>query len=507
MSATEPPRFYRFARRTQAGVLLGLRVSQCAALAVGVVGSGVLLNAHAPIAFVGVPAVVGAVFAFGRWNGQPLHEHVPLRLAWTAARATGAHRWVATPPRFRHPRPAEPTQPELPPTLAGQSIGESTTVRWTRHGREHRAAVIHDELDHTISAVLRVHGQSFALAEHTEQERLLHLWGDALAAFCAERGPVARIRWIESAAPAGLDDQLTYLAEHRDPDDNTAPVAAYRALLDRAAPLTTRHEVLVVVTVDRGRVRVRPRADRDQADAAEDVLMEQVRLLMARLDAAGLTVDVPLTASEVADAWRSRLDPHGVPGMRPGRRSLVELAGLVSVHNAGPLAVYAEWDHVRVDSAVHAAYVVAEWPRLDVPPAWMEPLLLHAGGIRAVAVHYEPVAPSRSKRAIDRDTVKLASDEEQRSRSGFRIGARHHRAQADVLEREAELVAGHAEFEFVGFVVITARDLDELAQSCGEYEQAAGQAGLELRRLDGRHDLALACALPMGRGITSRRFT
>ena len=26
-----------------------------------------------------------------------------------------------------------------------------------------------------------------------------------------------------------------------------------------------------------------------------------------------------------------------------------------------------------VDGALHAAYVVAEWPRLEVPPNWMEP--------------------------------------------------------------------------------------------------------------------------------------
>jgi hypothetical protein len=333
------------------------------------------------------------------------------------------------------------------------------------------------------------------------------MWGEALAAFCQERGPVAHVRWSESASPAELDDQLSYLAEHRNIGDTTPAVAAYRALLDYAAPSATRHETLLVVTVSRGRLRVLPRSERDRADAAEDILMEQVRLLIERLEAAGLNIDAPLTPNEVAHAWRSGLDPYGMPGKRATRRSLVELAGLVSVHNAGPLAIQVEWDHVQVDSAMHAAYVIAEWPRLDVPPAWMEPLLLHAGGIRTVAVHYEPVAPSRSRRAVDRDTVKLASDEEQRSRSGFRIGARHHRAQADVLEREAELVAGYAEFEFVGFVVVTARDVDELERSCAEYEQVAAQSGLELRRLDGRHDLALACALPMGRGLARRRFT
>ena len=509
MTAAPPrPRLYRFGQRDRTGWLLGLQAAQCLALGFGILLGGLLLNAGAPMPGVFAPILVMSLFAFGRWNGQPMHEHAPVLLGWSAASLTGANHWNAEPRRFRVPEghPAA-TQPALPPTLADQSIHECAHATWARRGRAVGAAVIRDRRERSISAVLRVHGRAFSLRENDEQERLLHLWGDALGAFCAERGPVGRIRWLEWAAPAGLVEQLAYLAEHRSLHDESEPVAAYRELLDHAGPMATRHEVLVVVTVEDRRLRLRARADRDRAAPAEEALMEEVRLLTTRLDAAGLAVDAPLTPGEVAHAWRSRLDPFRAPGVRAGRRrSLVELAGLVSVANAGPMSIYAEHDHVRVDSAVHAAYFIAEWPRLDVPPAWMEPLVLHAGGIRTIAVHYEPVAPSRSQRAIDRDTVKLASDEEQRSRSGFRIGARHRRAQADVLEREAELVAGYAEFEFVGFVVVTASDVDELERSCAEYEQVAAQSGLELRRLDGRHDLALACALPMGRGLAPQRF-
>lgn len=508
MNTVDRPRLYRFAARNRTGWLLGLQAAQCLVLAVGVLIAGVLLNSGAPVPVVCIPLVVAGVGAFGRWNGEPLHERVPVMLAWSTQRASGTQRWVAAPPRRRHPRPIAALQPELPPVLAGQDIVECEVAGWTRRGRDAAAGIIRDRRERTLSAVLRVRGRSFSLCERTEQERLLQLWGDAIASFCAERGPVGRIRWIEWAAPAGLDEQTAYLAEHRAVDDDAAPVVAYRELLDQAGPMATRHEVLVVVTVEERRMRRRRSRSThgDTTQTAEETLMEELRLLAARLDSAGLIVDAPLTASEIASAWRARLDPFHSARVGRGRRSLAAHAGLVSVANGGPLLVENDRDHVRVDGAVHAVYVVAEWPRLDVPPAWMEPLLLHAGGIRTVAVHYEPVAPSRSQRAIDRDTVKLASDEEQRSRSGFRIGARHRRAQSDVLEREAEIVAGYGDFEYVGFVAVTARDLDELDRSCAEYEQVAAQAGMELRRLDARHDLALACALPMGRGITPRRF-
>ena len=136
----------------------------------------------------------------------------------------------------------------------------------------------------------------------------------------------------------------------------------------------------------------------------------------------------------------------------------------------------------------------------------MEPLLLHAGGVRTIAMVYEPVPPSRSQRQIDRDATRLASDEEQRAKRGFRIGARHRRAETAVLERESELVAGYSELEFAGFVSVAANDREQLETACAEYEQAAAQVGLELRALDGQHDAGVGACLPIGRYPTARRF-
>jgi len=498
-------RHYRFGPHDRTGWLLGLSATQCIAIGAGILLSGTLLNAHLPAVLVPIPLLASATFAFGQWNGRPLNQTVPVAFGWAMVRATRDETWFADLGRRRAQTQAQ--APQLPPTLDGLTITEARNADWTGRGRTERAAVVHDKQGRTLSATLRVRGREFALCERAAQERHLQLWGDALAAFCTERSPIAQVRWTEWAAPAGLDESLAYLDEHVAQTDSSAAVASYRDLLAQAGPISTEHEVLVTVTVDRRRLRQRRRGPADRTAAAEQVLLDEVQLLSSRLESAGLMVDLPLCPGELAEVLRVRLDPYGGTGrLRPGRRSLAQLAGFVGVENAGPLAVRAAWDHVRIDRAVHAAYVVADWPRLEVPPDWMEPLVLHAGGVRTLAVHYEPVAPSRSQRHVDRETVKLASDEAQRTRSGFRIGAHHRRAQAEVLDREAELVAGYGEFEFVGFVIITASDLDELDRSCADYEQAAAQTGLELRRLDGRHDLALACGLPIGRGVTPKRF-
>ena len=499
-------RHYRFGPRDRTGWLLGLGSVQCVAIGCGVLISGLLLNARLPLPLVLAPLLCAATLAFGRWNEQSIQELAPTALSWAVARATGDAGWFARPPRRRTTNPRQEPDLQLPPALAGITIAEASEADWTRRGRSTGAAIIRDKREGSFSATLRVRSREFALCERDTQERQLHVWGDALAAFCTERGPVARLRWTEWAGPAGLDEQLAYLDEHTRQDDQSPPIAEYRGLLAQAGPMSTEHEVLVTVTVDERRVRLPRRAPTDREVAAEKTLMDEMQLLSSRLESAGLIVDLPLCPGEMAEVLRARLDPFGAAGVRSGRRSLAHLAGFVSVSNAGPLAVRSEWDHVRVDRAVHTAYVVAEWPRLEVPPNWMEPLLLHAGGVRTVAVHYEPIAPSRAQRQVDRETVRLSSDEEQRTRTGFRIGARHRRAQSEVLEREAELVAGYGEFEFVGFVIVTAADIDTLDRSCADYEQAAAQAGLELRRLDGRHDLALACGLPIGRGIAPRHF-
>src|SRR5690606_8910502 len=105
----------------------------------------------------------------------------------------------------------------------------------------------------------------------------------------------------------------------------------------------------------------------------------------------------------------------------------------------------------------------------------------------------------RSQRGVDRDATKLAADEAQRHRSGFRVGARQKRAAEEVLERERELVSGYAELRYCGFVTVTGSTHDTLERDCAEHEQVAARVGMELRPLDGQHDLGLGASLPVGR--------
>jgi hypothetical protein len=505
MTVESSARTYRFPPLDRTGWLLGLSGAQCVILAAGVVTSGALLQAAAPAPAVLTPLVFSIALAFAGWDGRPAYEQIPPLVRMAVLQLTGKARWAAELPLLSGTVEDAERQPVLPPFLAGLTILDAGPAAWCRSTSAAGVAIVHDARQRTVSASLRVRGQGFALLERPEQDRLVAQWGGVLAAFCTERSPVLSVRLSEWAGPAGLGEFERFAEAHHRKAGSGA-IQSYCELLADAAPVTTRHETLVTVTVPARRPRRGQRAKHAAADPAADVLLDQLRLLADRLEAADVAVEGPLSPVQTAEALRFRCDPAlGGAAARGRAGSLAAMAGLVSRYNCGPLATETAWGHLRVDAALHRNYWVAEWPRLEVPAGWLEPLLLHPGGVRTFALHCEPVPPSRSRRGVDRDATRLAADGEQRSRAGFRVGARHRRSEVAVLEREAELVAGHAELGYSGFLTVTAATEEELDRSCADYEQAAALAGLELRALHGRHDLAFTCGLPIGRGLTARR--
>jgi hypothetical protein len=164
------------------------------------------------------------------------------------------------------------------------------------------------------------------------------------------------------------------------------------------------------------------------------------------------------------------------------------------------MAVEQEWSRVRTDGTWHATYWISEWPRVDVNPDFLAPLLL--GPVRrSVAVVMEPLPPSQAVRQVERARTADMADSELRRRGGFLATARRAREVDVVSRREEELADGHASFRFSGYVTVTAPTREQLDDACEMTEQDAGQCRLELRRLYGDQVRALACTLPLCRGL------
>ena len=490
-------RKYRLDPQDRTGWMFGLGGSQIVSVGLGLVVTILMMQAGVPLGVAAAPLLVAGVLALVRVGGRSLLECVPSVWRWARSGGAKGQVWLAP---LSGTNGEVFTTPALPPPIAGQVIvvaGEDTGSP---------LAVVHDQKGDTYAASVRVAGRQFALVERGEQENLLAMWGDALAPFCQERGPVIEVRWSEWAAPAGMEEQHAYLAEHMIDDPQDPAVLSYRQLLRTTAPVATRHEVLVTVVVAGGRVKARSGAAGDRQAVAIETLLNEVAMLRVRLERAGLAASAPLSPRELARALRVRLDPTVIPTLDRRGRSLGDRAGLVDPADGGPLAATARWSSWQVDGSFHRAYYFREWPRSEVGATWMGDLLLYGQAVRTVVVSYQPVPPRVSQRTITQQAAKLESDAEHRRKTGFRVGAQHRRAAVAVEEREEELVAGFAEFEYAGMVSVSAPSEEALEKACADVVQTSAGCGIELRPLDGRQAEAVGACLPLARGVAPKGF-
>lgn len=491
-------RTYRLSPPDRTGFLFGLSAAQVTVLGIGVVISVLALNGGIPLILAVLPLGAAAAAAFVPVADQPLVSRVPVYVAW-AARSKASKSWLA-PVAAR----GASVSPELPPPLTSQRVIEVVPTDYDVPEFSANVAVVHDTETDRLAASVRVSGRQFTLLEREQQDRLLQLWGQALAGFTQRSSGVVAVRWAEWAAPGGVEEQAAYVREHMAEEADAGALAHYEQLLATAGPMATSHEVIVTLVVSAKRVVKGAKRHGGKVEAGIAVLLRQLALFVDRLESAELLVSRPLNASEWSRVMRTRLDPTSVPAMNQRSRAAAGTS-IVRLINGGPLATQADWSHWRVDGSFHRCFYVADWPRLELPASWMQELVLYGTTVRSLAMQYEPVPFRASSRAVLRESAKLESDQDQRQRAGFRIGAAHRRAAESVDLREEELTSGFGELTYAGIVQISAPSLDALERAAEEMEQLASACGIELRALDGRHDSAMAVCLPVALGLEPKR--
>lgn len=477
------PRKYRLSPRDKTGWILGLSGVQCLLLGAGVLLSGLLLDAALPLPVVTIPTVVAFVSAFARWNGMRLHEQLPAHLRWFALQIAHLDSWAAQPS----------TVDAVPPCMDQFDILEVPAPSWLRRIDNEGVGIVHDRYGATVASTIPVRVRQFALCETDEQDRLLAQWGDAIAAFANERNIVRRVIWTERCSPGAFEQP---------PESNSndsAAITSYRQLVSDRRSASMTHETSVTLVVD-----IKALKGSHSLDLAIGSLLDELRLFTIRLDDAGFDVDAPMSASEIHHCTNARFQPS--PGEYTMGRSLAQLAGLEG-HRPAPTSTQLDWRWFRTGTSRHRSFAVEEWPRLDLQSEWMEPMVFDGSSTRTLTIVAEPVAPSRSRRQVERDATKLLTDESQRVRAGFRVGIDHQRANESVLEREQQLASGFVEFSYTGIVTVTSDDADSLRDQSSDYLQVTAQSGVGLIPLDGRHDLGLMCSLPLGLGPQNRRIS
>ena len=493
----EEARRYRFGPLERRGLVGSLRTAQAFVLAASLT-TGVLLMRLLPgTGFLAALGLVVAALLFCFWPiaGRAADEWLPIAGRFTTRRARGRNRHLSSSPQAGMPQtvaspPAAAIGLEL---LAAPLRGEAVGIVKDRRGR-------------TYTAALAVKVSSFGLLDRTEQEARQAAWGGVLSSMAREGSPVSRIQWVERTVPADGDEIGRYLGDAWDrgsvPLESLA-MQSYLDLVGSAPTVTKDHELFVCLQIDAKRAwrQMKRAGGKGGADAgACTVLLRELESLGERLAAADVRVVGALRPGMVATALRVAFDPWSRPGLARLASADRDRDGIDEAA-AWPVATETSWSTYRSDSALHATYWIASWPRTEVGAAFLSPLLLHAQMVRAIAVTIEPISPVRAIREVEASRTSDLADRELRGRMGFMETARRQRVADATIRREEELADGHAAVRFAGYVTVSAQSDEELERHCSEVEHAAQMARLELLRLFGQQEEAFTYTLPLCRGL------
>ena len=420
------------------------------------------------------------------------------------ARATGWSRWRST-AATGAATPDELAQADLPGVIAGLRTHDGPPFGPLGS----RVCLLQDPRSGRWSATAKLAHPGVAAVDETTRDGDATELGNLLAA-AADSEQVAGLSLLIRTVPDDGAERAAWVADHEAVDAPDLVVRTARQLEASIVAASVRHEVFLTVSVSEAKVR---RAARDAGGGAVGrarVLYRYLGELEQRLRAIGVTDLTWLTSTEIATTIRTGYNLADAAGLaraaHASRRGLrVETGTLPGA--AGPATAPAPasraYDH---DSYTTVSYALL-LPKRATTVGALARLLAPAspGERRCLALHYEPLPPSRANRQIDRDTWAAEIAVDVKAKRGFRVPRRDRKRLADVAEQERQLARGHSLVRVAGAAAVTVPTTAGVEDAAAGFEGSARAAGFQLLRLDLAQDSGfVAAVLPLGIGLPKR---
>jgi len=480
-------RGYKLGSAEPKKLLMGLRTSQVVLCAVGVFLSFVLMSAGQLILVIAVIGIFAGL-AFLPFGGRNLDEWVPIFAKWIITGDSGRNYHAAAPLLGHTDKKTQMVS--APPFVKGVKLLKVT------HAEGREIAVIKDSTNNTYSAVLSIRGNSFVLSGREDQEAQLANWGSVLSRFSREGSVISRVQWIERAIPENSQLMHDYYDESATMSEDNSVASSYMELIDTAVPVTTAHEVYLILQISQAKAAKQIKQAGGGDDGSCEVLLRELINAASEVSNAGFTVLGALNRDQVARLIRTTFEPSVNEEL--SHRSAVE--GLK--HNEiWPMTTETDWSYYRTDSAFHRTFWISDFPRTEVGADFMAPLMLQSLITRTISIVMEPISPTKALREVEIAKTSFIADEDLRNRGGYTTSTTREREFHKLQERENELADGHGAYRFSAYLTCSANSEEELEFNSQSIEQASHQSHLVLRLLYGEQDTAFATILPLGRGL------
>lgn len=477
MSGASSSPTVRFGRRSSRGLLLGFSTSRVIVfgLAVAVAVLGLVSAQGSGLVVSGLLWVPLTASGITRFGGRPAVEWAATALQFAGRRASGQT-------EFR----AEVTRPRPAGTLALH--GDAARLR-VHHDPDSGAAMIHDPHAQTLSVALEVSHRAYVMLDADERARRVASWGRVLAGL-AQSATLCCVQVLEATVPDPGDGPADWF---RDQGRHEGWVGSqYEALLAQSRVCSSTHRTIVSIALDLKAAARAVKAAGGGLTGAAALMRQDMAGLADALHQAGLNVAGPLGEAELAATVRGAYDPAKVvdPRRDPG----------ANLAHAGPLAISEHWDCLRHDSGWSCVLWISEWPRIDMPPDFLHPLIFAPGVRRTLSLIARPLPTDVALRQIRREKTEAVADQAHKGRVGQIADLADAQEYEDLLERERSVIAGHTDVEFTGFVAVTAPTREGLEAAVSTAVRAAGSAACEVRPLYGQQAQGfVVAALPLAR--------
>ncbi|BDZ39332.1 SCO6880 family protein [Microbacterium suwonense] len=494
-SASDSSRPVRLPGRSRQGIVLGMDGWQLAFIAAAAVVVLIFVNRFGPV---GLLYAAPIYLALGVSAVVTIHGMSAPRMAGLWLMKQLRHTMGATAQTYR------PERPQLVGTVNLPGVRASVQL-WDVEG----VACVYDPRGHTVSVTAELEVQGFLMHDESERLDLAQQWSRVLASF-TQRPGIKRVTLQERTLPTTIRsarDHYDTVIQQRELDRTTVLTDNYERVMNDSERFAVAHRNYLTFTLDLIALSAQVKALGGGREGAQALAFVETRTLSDALSAAKIAVRNWLSPREIAALTRVAFDPEFASTIqnRTDDHAGVDLAAIGPMYLEEPRGV----NHlVRTDSGVHTTMWIHEWPRSDTHVGFVSPIVFarhpHTGEAitHILSLVLTPVPLKRALKRVRDEKKVWRGNERLRAKRGV-DGSAADAADWNALQKEEqELVAGHGEFRYGGYLTVTAPDEEQLDQALAGMRNALAQAEMEAQILYCQQAEALMVnALPMGLGM------